>query len=38
MRQPLRYPWPFDPDDVLAPAIAVRVDVTETRAEVPDHH
>lgn len=37
MRQPLRYPWPFDPDDVLASAIAVRVDVTETRAEVPDH-
>lgn len=38
MRQPLRYPWPnFNPDDVLAPAIAVRVDVPETRAEVPDH-
>ncbi|RUW48023.1 MULTISPECIES: helix-turn-helix transcriptional regulator [unclassified Mesorhizobium] len=38
MRQPLRYPWDnFDVDDVLAPAIAVRVDVTETRAEVPAH-
>jgi AraC-like DNA-binding protein len=38
MRQPLRWPWPdFDVDDVLAPAIAVRVDVTETKAEVPEH-
>ncbi|TGQ71013.1 AraC family transcriptional regulator [Mesorhizobium sp. M00.F.Ca.ET.186.01.1.1] len=38
MRQPLRYPWlDFDVDEVLAPAIAVRVDVTETRAEVPAH-
>jgi AraC-like DNA-binding protein len=38
MRRPLRWPWPdFDVDDVLAPAIAVRVDVTETRAEVPAH-
>lgn len=38
MRQPLRWPWPdLDVDDVLAPAIAVRVDVTETRAEVPVH-
>jgi AraC-like DNA-binding protein len=38
MRQPLRYPWRnFDVDDVLAPAIAVRVDVTETKTEVPDH-
>ena len=38
MRQPLRYPWlDLDPDDVLAPAIAVRIDVTGTRAEVPDH-
>ena len=38
MRQPLRYPWPnLDPDDVGAPAIAVRVDVTENRAEIPDH-
>ncbi|TIV90907.1 MAG: AraC family transcriptional regulator, partial [Mesorhizobium sp.] len=27
MRQPLRWPWlDFDVDDVLAPAIAVRVD------------
>ncbi|MDX8477331.1 helix-turn-helix transcriptional regulator [Mesorhizobium sp. VK24D] len=38
MRQPLRWPWlDFDVDKVDAPAIAVRVDVTETRAEVPDH-
>ncbi|MDX8454793.1 helix-turn-helix transcriptional regulator [Mesorhizobium sp. VK9D] len=38
MRQPLRWPWlDFDVDDVLSPAIAVRVDVTETRAEVPEH-
>ncbi|WP_296745234.1 helix-turn-helix transcriptional regulator [Mesorhizobium sp.] len=38
MRQPLRWPWlDFDVDDVLAPAIAVRVDVTETRAEVREH-
>ncbi|RWD66616.1 MAG: helix-turn-helix transcriptional regulator [Mesorhizobium sp.] len=38
MRQPLRWPWlDFDVDDVLAPAIAVRVDVSSTKAEVPDH-
>ena len=38
MRQPLRYPWPnLDPDDVSAPAIAVRVDVIENKAEIPDH-
>ncbi|ANT53626.1 AraC family transcriptional regulator [Mesorhizobium amorphae] len=38
MRQPLRWPWlDFDVDDVLTPAIAVRVDVTETKAEVPEH-
>ncbi|MES0021429.1 MULTISPECIES: helix-turn-helix transcriptional regulator [unclassified Mesorhizobium] len=38
MRQPLRYPWVnFDVDDVIAPAIAVRVDVTETKAEVATH-
>ncbi|MER9206871.1 helix-turn-helix transcriptional regulator [Mesorhizobium sp. M0771] len=38
MRQPLRYPWVnFDVDDVQAPAIAVRVDVTETKAEVAAH-
>jgi AraC-like DNA-binding protein len=38
MRQPLRWPWlNLDVDDVLAPAIAVRVDVTETKAEIPDH-
>lgn len=38
MRQPLRWPWlDFDVDDVAAPAIAVGVDVTETRAEVRAH-
>ncbi|MFT4117229.1 AraC family transcriptional regulator [Bradyrhizobium sp.] len=38
MRQPLRFPWPnLDVDDLSAPVIAVRVDVTGTRAEVPDH-
>jgi AraC-like DNA-binding protein len=38
MKQPLRYPWPdLDVDDPGAPVIAVRVDVTGTRAEVPDH-
>ena len=38
MRQPLRYPWlDFDVDELSAPAIAVRVDVPETRAEVPSH-
>lgn len=38
MRQPLRYPWlDLDVDDVRAPVIAVRVDVTETKAEVADH-
>ena len=38
MRQPLRYPWfDLDVDDPSAPAIAVRVDVPETRAEVPAH-
>ncbi|MBN9221997.1 MAG: helix-turn-helix transcriptional regulator [Mesorhizobium sp.] len=38
MRQPLRYPWvDFDVDEIPAPAIAVRVDVTETRAEVAAH-
>lgn len=38
MKQPLRYPWlDFDVDDFSAPAIAVRVDVPETRAEVPSH-
>lgn len=38
MRQPLRYPWVnFEVDDVIAPAIAVRVDVTETKAEVATH-
>jgi len=34
----LRYPWPdLDPDDVPAPAIAVRLDVTENRAEAAEH-
>lgn len=38
MRQPLRYPWVnFDVDRIDAAAIAVRVDVTETRAEVAAH-
>src|SRR6266702_1313784 len=38
MRRPLRWPWlNLDPDNVLAPAIDVRVDVTETKAEVPGH-
>ncbi|TRC92872.1 AraC family transcriptional regulator [Mesorhizobium sp. WSM4303] len=38
MRQPLRYPWVnFDVDDVVAPAIAVRVDVTDTKVEVAAH-
>lgn len=38
MRQPLRYPWlDLDVDEVPAPALAVRVDVTGTKAEVPDH-
>ncbi|WP_441235523.1 AraC family transcriptional regulator [Bradyrhizobium sp. 930_D9_N1_4] len=38
MRQPLRFPWSnLDVDDRSAPVIAVRVDVSGTRAEVPDH-
>ncbi|UCI27689.1 AraC family transcriptional regulator [Mesorhizobium sp. B2-8-5] len=38
MRQPLRWPWlDFDVDDVAAPAIAIGVDVTGTKAEVPAH-
>jgi AraC-like DNA-binding protein len=38
MRQPLRYPWlDLDVDDIAVPVIAVRIDVTETKAEVPDH-
>lgn len=38
MKQPLSYPWlDFDVDDLSAPAIAVRVDIPETRAEVPSH-
>ncbi|CAN7654853.1 helix-turn-helix transcriptional regulator [Bosea sp. LjRoot9] len=38
MRQPLHYPWPdFDVDGTIAPAIAVRVDVSETGAEVAAH-
>lgn len=36
--KPLRWPWPdLDPDQVGAAVVAVRVDVTETRAEVPSH-
>ena len=38
MRQPLRYPWSnLNVDDASASVIAVRVDVPETKAEVPDH-
>ncbi|MBR0756394.1 helix-turn-helix transcriptional regulator [Bradyrhizobium jicamae] len=38
MRQPLQYPWlNLDVDAVAAPVIAVRVDVTGTKAEVADH-
>jgi AraC-like DNA-binding protein len=38
MRQALHYPWlNLDVDDRAAPVIAVRVDVSGTRAEVPDH-
>src|SRR6478609_1029746 len=38
MRQPLRYPWPdFDVDQLVAPVVAVRVDVIGNRAEVADH-
>ena len=38
MRQPLHYPWlDLDVDEILAPAIAVRVDVIGTRVEVPEH-
>ncbi|RVA72277.1 AraC family transcriptional regulator, partial [Mesorhizobium sp. M7A.F.Ca.CA.001.08.2.1] len=38
MRQPLSYPWlDLDVDDPAAPAIAVRVDIPDTRAEVPAH-
>jgi AraC-like DNA-binding protein len=38
MRQPLRYPWlNLDVDEFLAPVVAVRVDVIENKAEVPDH-
>ncbi|MER9294558.1 helix-turn-helix transcriptional regulator [Mesorhizobium sp. M0510] len=38
MRQPLSYPWlDLDVDDPAALAIAVRVDIPDTRAEVPAH-
>ena len=37
MRQPLRYPFDVDPDETPAPVFAVRVDVTETKEEIPDH-
>jgi AraC-like DNA-binding protein len=35
---PLEWPWPsLDPDNVAVPVIAVRVDVTGTRTEAPEH-
>lgn len=38
MRQPLHYPWlDCDVDEILAPVIAVRVDVIGNKGEVPDH-
>jgi AraC-like DNA-binding protein len=38
MRQPLRFPWSnLDVDDRSSPVIAVRVDVSGTKEEVPDH-
>ncbi len=38
MKQPLQWPWPhLDVDDVRAPVLAVGVDVTGTRSEVPEH-
>jgi AraC-like DNA-binding protein len=38
MRQPLRFPWSdLDVDDRSAPVIVVRVDVSRTKEEVPDH-
>jgi AraC-like DNA-binding protein len=38
MRQFLQYPWTnFDVDEIVIPAISVRVDVVKTGAEVPDH-
>ncbi|TJV26520.1 MAG: helix-turn-helix transcriptional regulator [Mesorhizobium sp.] len=38
MKQPLSYPWlDLDVDDPSALAIAVRVDIPDTRAEVPAH-
>ncbi|AZV20086.1 helix-turn-helix transcriptional regulator [Mesorhizobium sp. M7A.F.Ce.TU.012.03.2.1] len=38
MRQPLSYPWlDLDVDDPSALSIAVRVDIPDTRAEVPAH-
>lgn len=38
MRQPLSFPWSdLDVDDRSAPVIAVRVDVSATKEEVPDH-
>ena len=34
----LHWPWPdIDLDDVLAGAVAVRVDVTENKVEAPEH-
>jgi AraC-like DNA-binding protein len=38
MHLPLQWPWPnLDPDNVAVPAIAVRVDVAETKTEAPEH-
>src|SRR5215471_5375424 len=37
MRQPLHWPWLNLDVDVRAPVIAVRIDVSETKAEIPDH-
>ncbi len=38
MRQPLRYPWlDLDVDELIAPVIGVRVEVSGNKAEVPDH-
>lgn len=38
MRQTLQYPWSnLDVDRLTAPAVSVRIDVGQVRAEVPDH-
>jgi AraC-like DNA-binding protein len=39
MSFPLHWPWPdLDPDDIIAGAIAMRVDVPETKVEAAEHH